>query len=378
MSDLNAAERRETVPVSLGDRSYDIHIGEGLLAKAGDVVAPFLKRPLTAIVTDENVARAHLATLERALAAKGIRSTAIIMPPGEKTKSYQHLAELCDKLLAAGIERRDRIIAFGGGVIGDLAGFAAAILRRGVDFIQIPTTLLSQVDSSVGGKTGINSAHGKNLIGAFHQPLAVITDISLLDTLPKHELAAGYAEVAKYGLLGDAGFFEWLEGSAPAIMRGDSQERIHAIRKSCEAKAQIVAEDEHETGVRALLNLGHTFGHALESATGYSQRLLHGEGVSIGMVQAFRFSERQKLCAPGTAERVAKHLKGVGLPIHASQIPGELPPPATLLEIMRQDKKAQGGRLTFILARGIGEAFIARDVPEHDVLDFLTEDLRQR
>ena len=249
---------------------------------------------------------------------------------------------------------------------------------RGVDFIQIPTTLLSQVDSSVGGKTGINSAHGKNLIGAFHQPLAVITDIALLDTLPKRELAAGYAEVAKYGLLGDAGFFDWLEGSAPAIMRGDSQERIHAIRKSCEAKAQIVAEDEHETGVRALLNLGHTFGHALESATGYSQRLLHGEGVSIGMVQAFRFSERQHLCAPGTAERVAKHLKSVGLPIHASQIQGELPPPATLLEIMRQDKKAQGGRLTFILARGIGEAFIARDVPEHDVLDFLTEDLRQR
>ena len=377
MSDLNAAERREAVPVALGDRSYNIHIGEGLLARAGDVVAPFLKRPLTAIVTDENVAKAHLATLERALAAKGIRSTAIIMPPGEKTKSYQHLAELCDKRLGAGLRTlRGRIKDDAG--FGDLAGFAAAILRRGVDFIQIPTTLLSQVDSSVGGKTGINSSHGKNLIGAFHQPLAVITDIALLDTLPKRELAAGYAEVAKYGLLGDVGFFEWLEGSATAIMRGDSQARIHAIRKSCEAKAQIVAEDEHETGVRALLNLGHTFGHALESATGYSQRLLHGEGVSIGMVQAFRFSERQKLCAPGTAERVARHLKSVGLPIHASQIPGELPPPATLLEIMRQDKKAQGGRLTFILARGIGEAFIARDVPEHDVLDFLTEDLRQR
>ena len=214
--------------------------------------------------------------------------------------------------------------------------------------------------------------------GHRHQPLAVITDIALLDTLPKRELAAGYAEVAKYGLLGDAGFFEWLEGSAGAIMRGDSQARIHAIRRSCEAKAQIVAEDEHETGVRALLNLGHTFGHALESATGYSQRLLHGEGVSIGMVQAFRFSERLKLCAPGTSERVAKHLKSIGLPVHASQIAGELPPPATLVEIMRQDKKAQGGKLTFILARGIGETFIARDVPEHDVLDFLTEDLRQR
>ncbi len=378
MTETHTAGRRETVPVSLGERSYDIHIGEGLLAKAGDIVAPFLRRPLTAIVTDENVARAHLATLERALAARGIRCTAIVLPPGEGTKSYRHLAELCDKLLAAGIERRDPIIAFGGGVIGDLAGFAAAILRRGVDFIQIPTTLLSQVDSSVGGKTGINSPHGKNLIGAFHQPLAVITDIDLLGTLPRRELAAGYAEVAKYGLLGDPAFFEWLEEAAPLIMRGDAQARIHAIRKSCEAKAEIVAEDEHETGVRALLNLGHTFGHALESATGYSQRLLHGEGVSIGMVQAFRFSERLRLCLPGTADRVAKHLKGVGLPVHAAQIPGELPPPATLLDIMRQDKKAQGGKLTFILARGIGQAFIAKDVADHDVLDFLTEDLRQR
>jgi 3-dehydroquinate synthase len=378
MSDTGHAERRETVAVTLGDRSYDIAIGEGLLARAGDIVAPLLKRPVTAIVTDANVAAAHLATLERALASHGIRSTAIVMPPGEGTKSFEQLAILCDRLLAAGIERRDRIIAFGGGVIGDLAGFAAAILRRGVDFIQIPTTLLSQVDSSVGGKTGINSLHGKNLIGAFHQPLAVITDIGLLNTLPRRELASGYAEVAKYGLLGDPGFFEWLEAAAPAILRGDSQARVHAIRKSCEAKARIVAEDETETGVRALLNLGHTFGHALESATGYSQRLLHGEGVSIGMVQAFRFSERQKLCAPGTAERVAKHLKSVGLPVHASQIPGQLPPPATLLDIMRQDKKAQAGRLTFILARAIGETFIAKDVADHDVLDFLTEDLRQR
>jgi 3-dehydroquinate synthase len=378
MSDLNAAERRETVPVSLGDRSYDIHIGEGLLAKAGDVVAPFLKRPLTAIVTDENVAAAHLATLERALAAKGIRSTAIIMPAGESTKSYQHLADLCDRLLAAGIERRDRIIAFGGGVIGDLAGFAAAILRRGVDFIQIPTSLLAQVDSSVGGKTGINSGHGKNLIGAFHQPLTVITDTSLLSSLPRRELAAGYAEVAKYGLLGDTAFFEWLEETSPLIMRGTPDAVIRAVRISCEAKARIVAEDETETGVRALLNLGHTFGHALEAATGYSQRLLHGEAVAIGMVQAFRFSERLGLCSPGTAERVAAHLKSAGLPVHASQIPGDLPPPATLLEIMRQDKKAQGGKLTFILVRGIGEAFIAQDVPEHDVLDFLTGDLRQR
>ncbi len=369
---------RALITVPLGARSYDIHIGEGLLARAGDIVAPFLKRPLTAIVTDENVAQAHLATLERALAAKGIRSTAIIMPPGEATKSYQHLGDLCDRLLLAGIERRDRIIAFGGGVIGDLAGFAAAILRRGVDFIQIPTSLLAQVDSSVGGKTGINSPQGKNLVGAFHQPLAVIADIGLLNTLPRRELAAGYAEVAKYGLLGDKPFFEWLEGASDQIMRGNPEARIRAIRTSCEAKARIVAEDETETGVRALLNLGHTFGHALEAATGYSQRLLHGEAVAIGMVQAFRFSGRQQLCAPEIADRVAKHLKAVGLPVHASQIPGALPPPATLLEIMRQDKKAQGGKLTFILVRGIGEAFIARDVADHDVLDFLTEDLRQR
>lgn len=378
MTDTDNGERRETVPVQLGHRSYDIHIGEGLLARAGEYVAPLLKRPFAAIVTDANVAAAHLATLERALAAHGIRTTAIVMPPGEATKSYRHLGELCDRLLAAGVERRDRVIAFGGGVIGDLAGFAAAILRRGVDFIQIPTTLLAQVDSSVGGKTGINSPHGKNLVGAFHQPLAVIADIGLLNTLPARELAAGYAEVAKYGLLGDRALFEWLEDAAPALLRGDSQARIHAIRRSCAAKAAIVAEDETETGVRALLNLGHTFGHALEAATGYSGRLLHGEGVAIGMVQAFRLSERLGHCAPGTAERVARHLAAAGLPVHAAQISGALPPPKALLDIMRQDKKAQGGRLTFILARGIGEAFIARDVAEHDVLDFLTEDLRQR
>ena len=372
------AERRDIVPVVLGERSYNIAIGEGLLAEAGRRVRPLLKRPLTAIVTDENVARHHLAALEAALAAEGISVTSIVLPPGEATKSFKHLAEVCDRLLAAGIERRDRIIAFGGGVIGDLAGFAAAILRRGVDFIQIPTTLLSQVDSSVGGKTGINSPHGKNLIGAFHQPIAVLTDISLLATLPRRELASGYAEVAKYGLLGDAGFFDWLEGAAHAIMRGDVQARIHAIRKSCEAKARIVAEDETETGVRALLNLGHTFGHALEAATGYSSRLLHGEGVAIGMVQAFRFSERQSLCAAGTAERVARHLQSIGLPVHSSEIPGALPSPEALVDIMRQDKKAQGGALTFILTHGIGEAFIARGVDAAEVIAFLKEDVKPR
>jgi 3-dehydroquinate synthase len=371
-------KRRDNVTVNLGHRTYDIHIGENLLQETGRHIAPLLNRPFAAIVTDENVARHHLKTLEASLAAAGIKSVAIILPAGEKTKSFAALADLCEKLLAAGVERRDRIIAFGGGVIGDLAGVAAAILRRGVDFIQIPTTLLAQVDSSVGGKTGINTAHGKNLIGAFLQPVKVLADTSLLETLPRRELAAGYAEVVKYGLLGDPSFFEWLETNAELLMRGDAQARAHAIQKSCSAKAAIVAEDETEQGVRALLNLGHTFGHALESATGYSNRLLHGEGVAIGMVQAFRFSEHLKHCKPGTANRVAKHLKSVGLPTHMNEIEGPLPPIADLVAIMRQDKKAQSGKLTFILARAIGDTFIAKNVPDSAVADFLAEDLKRK
>jgi 3-dehydroquinate synthase len=362
------------VAVELGNRSYDIHIGEGLLQEACAFIAPLLKRPFTAIVTDENVARFHLKTLQDSLAASGIKSVSIVLPAGEKTKSFAALGNLCERLLGAGVERRDRIIALGGGVIGDLTGFAAAILRRGVDFIQIPTTLLSQVDSSVGGKTGINTAHGKNLVGAFQQPVLVLADTKLLETLPTRELAAGYAEVAKYGLLGDLPFFEWLESSAGLLMRGDSQARSYAIRKSCSAKAAIVAEDETEQGVRAHLNLGHTFGHALESATGYSNRLLHGEGVAIGMVQAFHFSEKQGVCKSGTADRVAKHLKSVGLPTHMRDIEGALPPATDLVEIMRQDKKAQSGKLTFILARAIGDAFIAKNIPDADVIAFLKED----
>jgi 3-dehydroquinate synthase len=370
--------RRDIVTVNLGQRTYDIHIGETLLQEAGRHVAPILNRPFAAIVTDENVARHHLKTLEASLSAAGIKSVAIILPAGEKTKSFAALADLCEQLLAAGVERRDKIIAFGGGVIGDLTGFAAAILRRGVEFIQIPTTLLAQVDSSVGGKTGINSAHGKNLIGAFLQPIKVLADTSLLETLPRRELAAGYAEVAKYGLLGDLSFFEWLEANAEILLRGDAQARAYAIHQSCSAKAAIVAEDETEQGVRALLNLGHTFGHALEWATGYSNRLLHGEGVAIGMVQAFRFSEHLKHCKPGTADRIAKHLKAAGLPTHVKDIEGPLPPIADLVNIMRQDKKAQGGKLTFILARAIGDAFIARNVPDSDVTAFLQEDLKRR
>jgi 3-dehydroquinate synthase len=371
-ADLAAANA--TVAVDLGSRSYEIAIGEGLLKEAGKRLAPFFKRPLAAIVTDDNVARLHLETLRASLFSAGIDSKTIILPAGEATKNYRHLAETCDGLLAAGIERRDMVIALGGGVIGDLAGFAAAVLRRGVDFIQIPTTLLAQVDSSVGGKTGINSSHGKNLIGAFHQPRAVLIDIALLDTLPARELHAGYAEVAKYGLLGDAEFFAWLEANAPSIFSGDAQARIRAITTSCEMKARIVAEDETETGVRALLNLGHTFGHALEAATGYSSRLLHGEGVAIGMAQAFRFSEKLGLVPKGQAARVEKHLRAVKLPTRLADIEGTLPEPRKLLEIMRQDKKAVAGKLTFILVRGVGEAFIARDVEEKDVLAFLAEE----
>ncbi len=367
-----------TLGVALGSRSYDIMIGENLLSQAGRLLQPHLRRPYTAIVTDENVARHHLAAFQAALSAAGVESEAIVLPAGEGTKSYAALADLCEKLLALGIERRDCIVAFGGGVIGDLAGFAAAILRRGVNFVQIPTTLLAQVDSSVGGKTGINSAHGKNLIGAFHQPQLVIADLTLLKTLPARELAAGYAEVAKYGLLGDLAFFEWLEGHVDKVMACDMAAIAHAVEASCAAKARIVAEDETETGVRALLNLGHTFGHALEAGAGYSSRLLHGEAVAIGMVLAFRYSEKMELCAPQTAARVASHLKRAGLPTHVSQISGPLPSPAGLLALMRQDKKAVAGKLTFILARRIGEAFVASDVADTDVLSFLEEDVKSR
>ncbi len=366
------------VPVSLADRTYAIHIGQNLIANAADYIAPLLKRPFVVIVADENVAKAHLKNLELALVAQKIASKAIILPAGEATKSYKYLAELCDGLLAAGVERRDVIIALGGGVIGDLTGFAASILRRGVNFIQIPTSLLAQVDSSVGGKTGINSPLGKNLIGAFHQPVLVLADLDVLNTLPGRQRAAGYAEIAKYGLLGDPKFFDWLDKNVEAIVQGgnDISATAHAVKTSCEMKARIVAEDETETGVRALLNLGHTFGHALEAACGYSDRLLHGEGVSIGMVQAFRFSEQLGYCAKGTADRVALHLKRAKLPTHSSEISGVLPPPEDLLNLMRQDKKAVGGKLTFILARSIGDAFIAKDVEDAKVLAFLKADMK--
>ena len=361
-----------TVRVELGQRAYDILIGPGLLAQAGARIAALRPGARVAIVTDRNVAEHHLGTVEASLAAAGIDHSAIVVEPGEATKSYAGLQQVTEGLIAARIERRDLVLALGGGVVGDLAGFAASVVRRGLDFVQAPTTLLSQVDSSVGGKTGINSPQGKNLIGAFHQPVLVLADTAALDTLPARELCAGYAEVAKYGLLGDARLFDWLEGAWRDIVTGDAQ-RVEAVAASCMAKAAIVARDETETGDRALLNLGHTFGHALEAGAGYSQRLLHGEAVSIGMCLAFAYSARLGLCAGQDAVRAQRHLEAVGLPTRIADVPGELPDTDGLMRLIAQDKKVSRGRLTFILARGIGEAFIAKDVDADSVRAFLQE-----
>jgi 3-dehydroquinate synthase len=374
-ANFQAPEPPATVDVALGGRSYKIHIAHRLIEQAGALVRPLLRRPFCAIVTDANVAQHHLPSLQAALDASGIRSAAIIMPPGESSKSYAGLSDLCERLLAAGVERADLVLAFGGGVIGDLAGFAAAVLRRGVAYVQVPTTLLAQVDSSVGGKTGINSALGKNLVGAFHQPRAVIADLALLATLPPRELRAGYAEVVKYGLLGDAAFFTWLEHHGRAVLACEPQALKHAVATSCRAKAAIVAVDETETGPRALLNLGHTFGHALEAATGYGDQLIHGEAVAIGLAMAFRFSERLARCPPGTAARVTAHLAALGLPADLAAIRPLLPDAAGLLAIMRQDKKARAGELAFILVRSIGEAYVETGIPEEAIIGFLADEL---
>ncbi|RMH45477.1 MAG: 3-dehydroquinate synthase [Alphaproteobacteria bacterium] len=368
----------QNVHVPLGARAYDIRIGPGLLARAGAEMAPFLNRPRVAVVTDENVARHHLRALGRGLEAAGIAWSSLVLPAGEATKSWAQLQRSVEWLLAERVERRDMVIAFGGGVIGDLAGFAAAVVRRGVRFVQIPTTLLAQVDSSVGGKTGINSPMGKNLIGAFHQPSLVLADTDVLNTLAPRDFLAGYGEVVKYGLLGDADFFAWLEAHGPALAAGDADARIRAIRRSCEMKAGIVARDETEAGERALLNLGHTFGHALEAATGYSDRLLHGEGVAIGCVLAFALSARLGLAAQEHAGRIAAHLEAMGMKRRLADIPGPLPDAEGLLELMAQDKKVVDGRLRFVLARDIGKAFVAEDVPEEAVLAVLREALAER
>ncbi len=361
------------VHVPLGDRAYDILIGPGLLARAGGEITSRLKGRKAAIITDEHVAPLYLEALMDALQTDGIEAVSLTLPAGEKTKSFDHLATVCDMVLAARIERNDAVIALGGGVIGDLAGFAAGIVRRGVRFVQIPTSLLSQVDSSVGGKTGVNSRHGKNLLGVFHQPDLVLADTSILDTLSPREFRAGYAEVAKYGLIDNPAFFEWLEKNWRQVFEG-GPERIEAIAVSCQSKADVVVEDEREMGRRALLNLGHTFGHALEAATQYDgARLVHGEGVAIGMVLAHEFSARLNLASPDDAKRVEAHLKAVGLPTRMSEIPGELPGAEVLLEAIMQDKKVKGGKLTFILTRGIGQSFVADDVPSSEVLSFLEE-----
>lgn len=365
-----------SVPVALGSRSYDILIGRGLIAGAGRAIAERLPKVRAAIVTDETVAGLHLATLAASLDAAGIGHVPVIVAPGEGSKNFQTLETVTRAILAARLERGDIVIALGGGVVGDLTGFAAAIARRGMRFVQIPTSLLAQVDSSVGGKTGINTAEGKNLVGAFHQPDLVIADTGVLDTLSPREFRAGYAEVAKYGLIDDAGFFAWLERNWQGILAG-GPEREHAVATSCRAKAKVVAADEHETGERALLNLGHTFGHALESATGYSQRLVHGEGVAIGMVLAHQFSARMNLCSPDDGARVEAHLKAVGLPTRLSDVPGGLPDADDLMKRIAQDKKVSRGTLTFILTRGVGQAFIARDVPPAAVQAFLTDKLAE-
>lgn len=365
----------QTVHVELGERSYDVEIGPDLLAQAGARIAPLLPRTKVAVVTDENVGALHLDALRDGLVAAGVEMTSLTLPAGEATKSWPHFERTVEWLLAEKVERRDVVIAFGGGVIGDLAGFAAAVLRRGVRFVQIPTSLLAQVDSSVGGKTGINAPQGKNLIGAFHQPSLVLADTSVLGTMTQRDFLSGYGEVVKYGLLGDAAFFEWLENNGTDVSGGDMAARVRAVTRSVQMKADIVARDETEQGDRALLNLGHTFCHALEAATGYSDRLFHGEGVAIGCALAFELSSRLGLCSQEDPSRVRAHLRAMGMKTDLADIPGELPSAEALVDLMAQDKKVIDGQLRFILARGIGEAFVTSDVPREAVVSVLEDAL---
>lgn len=365
----------QTVHVELGERAYDVEIGPDLLAQSGTRIAPLLHRPKVAVLTDENVAALHLDGLREGLATAGIEMSTLALPAGEATKSWPHFERAVEWLLAERFERRDVIIALGGGVIGDLAGFAAAVLRRGVRFVQIPTSLLAQVDSSVGGKTGINAPQGKNLIGAFHQPSLVLADTSVLGTMTDRDFLSGYGEVVKYGLLGDADFFEWLEDNGTDVAGGNMAARVRAVTRSVQMKADIVARDETEQGDRALLNLGHTFCHAFEAATGYSDRLLHGEGVAIGCALAFELSSRLGLCSQEDPSRVRAHLRTMGMKTDLADIPGELPGAEALVDLMAQDKKVIDGQLRFILARGIGQAFVTSDVPRDAVLSVLQDAL---
>jgi 3-dehydroquinate synthase len=363
-----------TVNVALGNRAYDIVIGRGVVTSLSARIAALKPGARLAIVTDDNVARVHLDTIESQLSAAGMTASRIVVPPGEASKSFASFERVCDALIAGRIERNDLIVAFGGGVIGDLAGYAAASVRRGLDFVQVPTTLLAQVDSSVGGKTGINSRHGKNLVGAFHQPLLVLADTALLDTLPQRDFRAGYAELAKFGLLGDAGFFAWLEANWQDAFAGGPA-REHAIAIACRGKAAIVARDERETGERALLNLGHTFGHAFEAAAGFSDKLLHGEAISLGIACAFEFSARLGLAPQADADRAVRHLAAAGLPTHVRDVPALKTNADVLMELIAQDKKVKRGKLTFILVRGIGEAFVAPDIDPSQVRAFLAQKL---
>jgi shikimate kinase/3-dehydroquinate synthase len=372
-------EDAKVVSVALGKRTYDVLIGGGLLARAAQLIETRIGPARCMIVTDENVAQRHLAALENALKQLGRHAATHIVAPGESSKSFAVLAGLCERILESGLERGGLVIALGGGVVGDLAGFAASIVRRGVGFVQIPTTLLAQVDSSVGGKTGIDMPQGKNLIGTFYQPSLVLADIRLLCTLPEREFRAGYVEAAKYGLLGDAAFFNWLEQNYRMIFVHDSAALARVVETSVAGKAAIVARDETETGDRMLLNLGHTFGHALEAWAGYSQRLLHGEAVAIGICLAFQLSQELGLTDHATVHRVAAHLRAAGLPTRVADIPGEETPDATaLVKIMGQDKKVKDGKLTLILVRGIGKALVSRDVAAETIHAFLTRQLAAR
>jgi 3-dehydroquinate synthase len=355
-------------------RPYDVLISAGLIARAGELIRPLAKRGKVAVVVDETVQELHGAMLCTALAGAGIDVHPVVIAPGEAAKSFAGLEALCDALLALELERGDLIVAFGGGVVGDLAGFAAAIFKRGIDFVQIPTTLLAQVDSSVGGKTAIDTPRGKNLIGAFHQPRLVLADLGVLASLPRRELNCGYAEVIKYGLLGDPVFFEWLEANASAVLALEPSALAHAVRRSVEMKAEIVAEDEREAGRRGLLNLGHTFAHALEAQTGFGEALKHGEAVAIGCALAFRFSARLGQCSGQDAERAGRAIAAAGLPTRLDQLPGHPFSAAALIAHMAQDKKAEGGALTFILARAIGEAFVAKGVDPPALAGFLASE----
>ena len=360
-----------SIRVELADRAYDILIGENLLSNASTYLAPLLARPRVVIITDKNVSSLHLAPLRASLDGAGIQNDVIVVPSGEATKNFVQLQSVLNSLLDLRVERKDTILALGGGVVGDLAGFAAAILHRGVNLIQVPTTLLAQVDSSVGGKTAINAAQGKNLIGAFYQPLMVLSDVATLDTLPTRELRAGYGEIVKYGLIDDFPFFEWLEEHGSDVLSGNRTALCHAIAASCRSKAAIVTRDEQEGGDRALLNLGHTFAHALEAESGYDGRLLHGEAVAIGLHMAFALSSELGLCPRQETDRLKRHLISTGLPATVDQIEQKTLTPEIIMQHMRQDKKVTEGRLTFILARGIGKAFIKNNVAEDAVTRML-------